>query len=241
MRFSLIRLSPGQSTGRIPRRHSGWPPVPATHEAPRRVDSVLTVAVAHPARGPSLRRVVLSTPILATTPSSDFRSTLHHFAGHAYRFCCYRSTRRRHPPGLDAGVETDLSCSTMGCVIVPLPLRRRVSGAAHPSSSHRPWPSPLSAGLGTRLSPAIAGWVTTRLQDSLRTDRPLARRPRRLCHGASTVGSLLPPATSYGAAWPLPRPDSHRQVHRSFQDTPEGHHLPRGSPLLLSLAPQLQY
>jgi hypothetical protein len=99
MRFSLIRLSPGQSTGRIPRRHSGWPPVPATHEAPRRVDSVLAVAVAHPARGPSLRRVVLSTPILATTPSSDFRSTLHHFAGHAYRFRCYRSTRRRHPPG----------------------------------------------------------------------------------------------------------------------------------------------
>jgi hypothetical protein len=99
MRFSLIRLSPGQSTGRIPRRHSGWPPVPATHEAPRQLDSVLTVAVAHPARGPSLRRVVLSTPILATTPSSDFRSTLHHFAGHAYRFRCYRSTRRRHPPG----------------------------------------------------------------------------------------------------------------------------------------------
>lgn len=99
---------------------------------------------------------------------------------------------------LVAGVETDLSCSTMGCVIVPLPLRRRVSGAAHPRSSHRPWPSPLSAGLGTRLSPAIAGWVTTRIQDSLRTDRPLARRPRRLCHGDSTVGSLLPPATSYG-------------------------------------------
>ena len=99
MRFSLIRLSPGQSTGRIPRRHSGWPPIPATHQAPRRIDSVLAVAVAHPARGPSLRRVVLSTPILATTPSSDFRSTLHHFAGHAYRFRCYRSTRRRHPPG----------------------------------------------------------------------------------------------------------------------------------------------
>jgi hypothetical protein len=99
MRFSLIRLSPGQSTGRIPQCHSGWPPVPATHEAPRRVDSVLAVAVTHPARGPSLRRVVLSTPILATTPSSDFRSTLHHFTDHAYRFRCYRSTRRRHPPG----------------------------------------------------------------------------------------------------------------------------------------------
>src|SRR6195952_3448310 len=157
MRFSLIRLSPGQSTGRIPRRHSGWPPVPATHEAPRRVDSVLAVAVAHLARGPSLRRVVLSTPILATTPSSDFRSTLHHFAGHAYRFRCYRSTDDGTRRALVAGVETDLSCSTMGCVIVPLPLRRRVSGAAHPRSSHRPWPSPLSAGLGTRLSPAVRG------------------------------------------------------------------------------------
>ena len=54
-----------------------------------------------------------------------------------------------------AGVETDLSCSTMGCVIVPLPLRRRVSGAARPRSLHRPWPSPVSAGLGTRLSPAV--------------------------------------------------------------------------------------
>lgn len=51
MRFFLIRLSPGQWTDRIPRRHSGWPPVPATHEAPRRVDSVLAVAVAHSARG----------------------------------------------------------------------------------------------------------------------------------------------------------------------------------------------
>jgi len=58
-----------------------------------------------------------------------------------------------------------------------------------------------------------------------RTDRSLACRPRRRCRGASTVGSPLPPATSYGAAWPLPRPDSHRQVHRSFQDTPHTTHL----------------
>src|SRR6266498_5409107 len=47
----------------------------------------------------------------------------------------------------------------------------------------------------------------------------LPRRPRRLCHGASTLGSPLAPATSYGAAWPLPRPDFHRQVHRRLQDT----------------------
>ncbi len=50
----------------------------------------------------------------------------------------------------------------------------------------------------------------------------LPRRPRRLCHGASTLGSPLPPATSYGAAWPLPRPDFHRQVHRRLQDTHRG-------------------
>src|SRR6478752_3764874 len=42
---------------------------------------------------------------------------------------------------------------------------------------------------------------------------------RRLCHGASTVRPPLPPATRYGAAWPLPRPDSHRQAQHSFQDT----------------------
>ena len=49
-----------------------------------------------------------------------------------------------------------------------------------------------------------------------RTDWLLARRPRRLCHDASTVGSPLPPATSYRAAWSLPGPDSHRQAHRSL-------------------------
>src|SRR6201747_2231091 len=98
MRFSLIRLSPGQSTGRIPRRHSGWPPVPATHEAPRQLDSVLAVAVAHPARGPSLRRGFLSPPTLPPPPPSASRSTLPHFADHAYRFRCYR-----HPTTAPAG------------------------------------------------------------------------------------------------------------------------------------------
>src|SRR5918997_2180823 len=230
MRFSLIRLSPGQSTGRIPRRHSGWPPVPATHEAPRRVDSVLAVAVAHPARGPSLRRVVLSTPILATTPSSDFRSTLHHFAGHAYRFRCYRSTRRRHPPGPscrcpDGSLLFHDGLCDRSAPVTPAGLWRCTSKVFTPSMAFAP--------ICRARHPCVsrsAGWVTTRLQDSSRTDRPLARRPRRLCHGASTVGSLLPPAISYGAAWPLPRPDSHRQVHRSFP----GHmpHQPRSATLI---------
>ncbi len=83
--------------------HSPTPPGLATGPSDPRgsstVSAVLAVVAAHPARGPSLRRVVLSTPIIATIPSSDFRSTLHHFTGCAYRFRCYRSTRRWRPSG----------------------------------------------------------------------------------------------------------------------------------------------
>jgi hypothetical protein len=73
------------------------------------------------ARGPSLRRVVLSTPILATIPppTSARRSTTSRAAliGFTATGAPDGGTRR----ACDAGVETDLSCSTMGCVIVPLP------------------------------------------------------------------------------------------------------------------------
>ena len=58
---------------------------------------ILAVAVAHPARGPSLRRVMLSAPIIATTPSSDFRSALRHFTGCAYRLRCYRQPQGGKP------------------------------------------------------------------------------------------------------------------------------------------------
>jgi hypothetical protein len=78
---------------------------------------------------------------------------------------------------------------------------------------------PRSPGSTPALVPACRGPSRRGFRIPHRTDRSLARRPRRLCHGASTVGSPLPPATSYGAAWPLPRPDFHRQVHRSLQDT----------------------
>ena len=209
----------------VDRPHSPTPLGLATGPSDSRgsstVSAVLAVAVAHPARGPSLRRVVLSTPILATTPSSDFRSTLHHFAGHAYRFRCYRSTRRRHPPGpccrcRDGSLLFHDGLCDRSAPITPTGLWCCTSKVFTPSVAF----APICRARHPFVSRA-AGWVTTRLQDSSRTDRPLARRPRRLCHGASTVGSLLPPAISYGAAWPLPRPDSHRQVHRSFQDTPD--------------------
>src|SRR6266508_2145536 len=80
MRFSLIRLSPRQSTSRIPLTPPGLATGPSAREAPR-PRRVLAVAVAHLAKGPSLRRVMLSTPIIATTPFSDFRSALRHFTG----------------------------------------------------------------------------------------------------------------------------------------------------------------
>jgi hypothetical protein len=157
MRFSLIRLSPGQSTGRIPLRHQGWPPVPATHEAPRRS------VPSWPLRSHTQLEVLRydgfccprRSPLLFPPPTSARRSTTSRVTliGFAVTGAPEGGTLRAY----DAGVETDLSCSTMGCVIVPLPLRRRVSGAAHPRSSHRSWPSPVWAGLGTRLCPALAG------------------------------------------------------------------------------------
>jgi hypothetical protein len=39
-----------------------------------------------------------------------------------------------------------------------------------------------------------------------------------LCHGASPVGSRLPVAVSYRAAWSLPGPVSHRLVDVSFHE-----------------------
>ena len=130
----------------VDRPHSPTPPGLATGPSDSRgsstVSAVLAVVVAHPARGPSLRRVMLSrrSSLLLPPPTSARRSTISRVTliGFAVTGAPEGGTLRT----LDAGVETDLSCSTMGCVIVPLPIRRRVSGAARPRSSHRPWPSP---------------------------------------------------------------------------------------------------
>src|SRR6266511_2157783 len=69
-------------------------------------------------------------------------------------------------------------------------------GAAAPSSSHRPWPSPSRSGLGSRSFLPSQACLRRVHRIPHRTDRPLARRPRRLCHDASTLGSPLAPATS---------------------------------------------
>ena len=225
MKFSLIRLSPEQSTDRIPRRHSGWPSVPATPETPRR--SLPSLPLRSHTRLEVLRYDGLCcprrSPLLLPSPTSARRSTTSRatLIGFAVTGAPEGSTLRAG----DAGVETDLSCSVMDCVIVPLPLGRRVPrrcasklftpsmAFAHRNKARLPHGS-RSRGDGSRPVRRIPH----------RTDQPLARRPQRLCHDASAVGSLLPPVTSYGAAWPLPRPDFHWQAHHSFAGHTLDHH-----------------
>ena len=76
LRFSLTRLSPRQSARRIPPCQGCWRETLAIYEAPPRC-RVGRCRTAHLARGPSLRRVLLSTPIIATVwppPTSARRS-----------------------------------------------------------------------------------------------------------------------------------------------------------------------
>ena len=204
------------------------------------------VGRAHLAGGPSLRRVVLSTSITATMPSSDFRSTLHHFTGSP--LIGFAATEHRRPAtcGHNAGAETDLSCLVMSCTTVPPSIRRRVPGCCTskvftPSMAFAP-----IARARLPLFPLTSRGRLTTLQGSLdAADRLLARPPKGLCCDASTVGSPLPPATSYSAAWSLRWPDSHRQVHHRFQDTHYGHlrrppgwlPLPGSSPVIGHRAP----
>jgi hypothetical protein len=216
--FSVTRLSPRQSTGRIPPRHRRWRPAQATGEAPR--PWVLAVAVATWLE--ALRYDGFCCP-----------------ADRRYRYGLLRLPLGAPPLPGASGYRLRRSRAPQAGTLGPqTPGPRRISpvqrwavwsfrshyaggflGAASPSSSHRPWPSPSRSGLGSRSFLLSQACLRRVRRIPHRTDRPLARRPRRLCHGASTLGSPLPPATSYGAAWPLPRPDFHRQVHRRLQDT----------------------
>lgn len=117
--------------------------------------------------------------------------------------------RRNHtPPALDGSLLFQDRLCNHSAPLTPV-------GAAlpPPRSSRRSWPSPSEERLGSHII------AISRLQSSLSYGLAARSPPRRLCHDASTVGSLLPPATSYWAAWPLPGPDSHRQAHPSLQDT----------------------
>ena len=84
LKLSFTRLSPRKSTRCIPPCHRRCHRAQAIYETPPRY-RVGRCGIAHLARGPSLRRVMLSAPIIATMTSSDFRSALRHFPGYGYR------------------------------------------------------------------------------------------------------------------------------------------------------------
>jgi hypothetical protein len=170
----------------------------------------------HLARGPSLRRVLLSRrsslPIWPP-PTSARRSTTSR--GLRLEASPLPGTpgwqpgaaRRRGRDGSllfsDGLCDRSAPTTPAGSWVLQLQALRTVHGLRPPEP-----------GLGSRSSLLSQDDLRRGYRIPHRTDRSLARRPRRLCRDASTVGSPLPPATSYGAAWPLPRPDSHRQVHR---------------------------
>jgi hypothetical protein len=175
---------------------------------------------AHPATGALLGPVVLSLPIIAPITCADFRFARDRFAGYAYR------------PRLLPGTAGWHTCGHL------MPVRRRISpvpysavqafrspyaggflGAAIPSSSPRPWPSPGFQGLGSLLTPRIPRVVLRRcrIRIALRT-ACLLDPNRAFVVALRRFGSLLAPATSYTAAWSLLWPDFHRLVEYDFQD-----------------------
>jgi hypothetical protein len=177
----------------------------------------------HPATGALLGPVMLSVPVIAPTACADFRSAPGRFAGCAYRPRLLPGAagwqargrlmpvRRRISPVPHSAVQTFRSPCAGGFL-----------GAAYPSSSPRPWPSPLSQRLGSPLFPWVSRTCLRRCRIHLTLRTACLLDPR----GAFVValrrrGSLLAPATSYAAAWSLPWPDSHRRVECSFQDARE--------------------
>lgn len=244
MKFSLIRLSTRQSTGRIPRcqrvddRSSALPEYlacrsdsrvphgqPTTScEARRRCTRVVSLIEAFPRRSP----LVTHTWLQALRSDGLCCSVVHRYYAllrlplgspplhrlAAYRFRRYRAPGRGAPQPCYAGAETDLSCSATDCAAIPPSLPRRVHRRCDLQGLRAVHGlRPVKRGSAPALSPCRGCKVPHR------TDWLLARPPEGLCRDASTVGSPLPPATSYRAAWPLPGPDLHRQARRSFQDT----------------------
>ena len=152
---------------------------------------------------------------------ADSRSARDRFAVYAYR------------PRLLPGTAGWHTCGHL------MPVRRRISpvpylavqafrspyaggflGAAIPSSSPRPWPSPRFQGLGSLFAPhEYAGSFLRRCRIRITLRTACLLDPKRAFVVAlRRFGSLLAPATSYTAAWSLLWPDSHRQVKYGFQD-----------------------
>jgi hypothetical protein len=165
---------------------------------------------------------MLSVPIIATTTCADFRCALGRFVG-----CTYRprllpgAAGRQSPRPPDAGAQTDLSSCVLGCANVPIPLRRTVPRGCN-SKVFTPSMSFAQSGMARlRLGSAKKAGLLRRcrIRFTLRTACLLDPK-RAFVMTLQRFGSLLALATSYTAAWPLPWPDSHRQVEHTLRTHP---------------------
>ena len=143
---------------------------------------------AHPATGPSLGQVLMSIPIIATTPCADFRCALDRFVGCTYRPRVLPGTAGWQTCGHSLPVRRRISpvpCSAVQTFRSPC--AGRFLGVAPPRSSPRPWPSPRGKGLGSVSGPPKGG----RCYDAAGFTRcygPLARStPKGLCRDASAL------------------------------------------------------
>jgi len=180
---------------------------------------------------------MLSVPIIATTTCADFRCALGRFVG-----CTYRprllpgAAGRQSPRPPDAGAQTDLSSCVLGCANVPIPLRRTVPRGCN-SKVFTPSMSFAQSGMGSAPSRSAkkAGLLRRcRIRFTLRTACLLDPK-RAFVMTLQRSGSLLALATSYTAAWPLPWPDSHRQVEHTLRTHP------LGNLLLIDHAPAIRH
>jgi hypothetical protein len=89
-------------------------------------------------------------------------------------------------------------------------------GAALPRASPLPWPSPISARLGSLFSGLRRGHNGAADFASCYGPQVCSPSFRGLCRWASTAGFRPPPPPSYSAAGTLPRPDLHRLAERSL-------------------------
>ena len=177
VRFSLTRLSPRQSTGRIPLA-TALATGPSDLRGSSTAGRSWPLRDRHLARGPSLRRVMLSTPIIANTASSDFRSALHHFPG--LPVIGVATSRSPQAGDLRSLMPGPRRISHVPCRTVRTFRSHYADGsfdAARARSSHLPWPSPMVERLGSRSVPLSRGLLRRLRRIPHRTDRALARRP----------------------------------------------------------------
>ena len=220
MRFSRTRLAPSSrraafrpamGVGRAPQQ-------PSLRDLVLRVNSLSAIPLPHrwaarSARGPSLRRVLLSSPSpllwppptpAPLSPTSSGTPLIGFDApGHPTGWLSRRVSllgRRRVSP---------VPTTTLPPFHVPY--AAGFFGAAFPSASPLPWPSPHRAGLGSRLLP-YGHLVSTRQTSLYAADWWVAPSFKKARSHASTPGSLRTPVGCYRGTWLLLRPDSHRLV-----------------------------